>query len=392
MPELADLHSCTGCSACASVCNNNSLVMVPDENGFMYPEFVNPDNCTKCGCCENVCPVLNPNSIDAQENCACAAYSINEDIRKQSSSGGVFTELAFKTIDEDGVVYGAAYGSDFSVQHICISSKAELFRLRGAKYSQSVLGNSFRVIRKRLENGQKVLFSGTPCQVAGLKAFLKKDYFNLITVDFVCHGIPSPMVWQAYIKYRAEQDADGQRPIAINLRSKHTGWSRYQYSNLYQYGNGASYSAKGSDDLFMKLFVGDYINRESCANCVFKGYDRVSDLTIGDFWGIWDIMPELDDDKGISVVLAHSQKGRDVLKDCRENLRIKLVTLEQTSVQNPSMLYVFPTKENRAEVLEQIRHGKIDEMEKLFSKQKQWGGTEKMSKKVTQIIRHFWKS
>lgn len=237
--------------------------------------------------------------------------------------------------------------------------------LRGAKYAQSDLSDTFTEIADKLSKGQKVLFSGTPCQVGGLKSFIGNND-NLFCVDFVCHSVPSPMAWQAYIKYRARSDADGEQPVAINLRSKETGWSKYRYSNVFEYANGTKHTASSSQSLFMKLFVGDYICRESCENCKFKGYGRASDFTLGDFWGIWDIDREMDDDKGTSVILVHSEKGQAVWWDISDRIICKQVTLEQASLQNPSMVTPSHSKAEREDILAKIREGKIGECEELF--------------------------
>lgn len=222
-----------------------------------------------------------------------------------------------------------------------------------------------------------MLFAGTPCQTAGLKSYLKKEYENLFTVDFVCHGVPSPEVWKNYVKYRSEQDNEGELPYRINLRSKHTGWSRYHYSNLYEYAGEKKYSAQSSSDLFMRLFVGDYINRESCADCQFKGYDRVSDITLGDFWGIWDIAPEMDDDQGTSLVLTHSEKGNWLLEKIAGNIKLKEVSLEEASRQNPSLIRSSQSNIKRAYALEKGMGGEFEEFRSLFQNEngrslKQW--------------------
>ena len=264
-----------------------------------------------------------------------------------------------------GAVYGAAYNEQFDVVHICAESETELARLRGAKYVQSDLGNTLAGVKSRLEKGQQVLFSGTPCQVAGLKSFLQKDYNNLCTVDFVCHGVPSPAVWREYVKYRAQQDNGGRLPTFINMRSKETGWSRYRYSNLFHYQNG-SYRVRSDESLFMKLFVGDFISRESCANCHFKGFNRCSDLTIGDFWGIWDIAPEMDDDAGISVILCQSARGAELLNEITENLILREVRLEEASQYNSSILTSSPANPKRQTALDTIKKGNIAECEGWF--------------------------
>ena len=288
----------------------------------------------------------------------------------ESSSGGVFTELAKAVLKENGAVFGAAYDDKFEVAHICVECESDLAKIRGAKYAQSSLANVFPEVKTRLNQGQNVLFSGTPCQVGGLKAYLRKDYGNLLTVDFVCHSVPSPMAWKEYVKYRAQKDNGGSLPEKINLRSKITGWSRYQYSNVFTYANGKEYAARSGESLYMKLFVGGYINRKSCETCRFKGYSRVSDLTIGDFWGIWDIAPEMDDDKGTSVVLVQSQQGRQIIERLEDRLSLKRVTLEDASWQTGAMLKPMHSNARRTEALQMIRNGSMVDFESWFAERK----------------------
>lgn len=368
MPSLAEPNLCVGCSACASICPKRCIEMEKDPDGFKYPVLMHPANCVECGMCERACPVLNE-SIKANGNLpsAYAAFTKDERIRQDSSSGGIFTEIAKRIIVGNGVVYGAAYDEKFAVYHCGVDKIDDLQKLRGAKYAESNLGSLFDEILDRLKRGQLVLFSGTPCQVAGLKSFVRKDYNNLICIDFVCHGVPSPMVWDAFIKYRSEKDADGKLPQSINLRSKETGWSKYQYSNVFEYEDGKKYSTVSSQSLFMKLFVGDYISRPSCSECKFKGYSRVSDITLGDFWGIWDIAPEMDDNKGTSVILVHTPRGQKLWRDINPKIKSKEVTLEQASQQNLSMLVSSKANPNREHALEKICNGKIESCEELFT-------------------------
>lgn len=368
MPSLAEPNLCVGCSACASICPKRCIEMEKDQDGFKYPVLMHPANCVECGMCESVCPVLN-GSIKANVDLpsAYAAFTKDERIRRDSSSGGIFTEIAKRVLAENGVVYGAAYDEKYAVHHCCVDNIDDLQKLRGAKYAESNLGNSFVDILDKLKQGQFVLFSGTPCQVAGLKSFVRKDFNNLICVDFVCHGVPSPMVWKSYVEYRSREDADGKMPYYINLRSKETGWSKYQYSNVFEYENGKKHSALSSQSLFMKLFVGDYISRPSCSDCKFKGYNRVSDITLGDFWGIWDIEPEMDDNKGTSVVLVHSEKGQKLWQDINPQIKCKEVSLEQASQQNSSMSIPSEANPNRELVLEKIHNGEIETCEELFA-------------------------
>ena len=369
MHKLAAKEYCTGCTACASACPKGCITMEPDVNGFLFP-VIDTESCVECGLCEKACPIVMPLKMEGNEPKAYAAYSKDEVMRVESSSGGVFTEIAKAILAEGGAVFGAAYNEQFEVVHICVDSEAELIKLRGAKYAQSDLCGTFINAKAKLDAGQQVLFTGTPCQAAGLKAFLCKDYPNLLTVDFVCHSVPSPMVWKAYVEYRAMEDANGTLPCKINLRSKESGWSQYQYSNVFEYDNGNRYTDRSSQSLFMKLFVGDYISRISCSNCKFKGYSRVSDITLGDFWGIWDIDPQMDDDKGTSVVLIQSEKGNFLWNEIGDRIKSKEVSLEQASQQNLAMLNASKAKPNRDVVLDGIRNGHIVKCEKLFVQSK----------------------
>ena len=339
MPVLANEKICVGCTACVSACPKKCIKMKKNKDGFQYPELVEQINCIECGLCGKVCPVLekdikNKKSIPV----AYAAFSKSEIVRKNSSSGGIFTEVSKQIFAKGGIVYGAAYDEQFEVRHCCIEDDTELYKIQGAKYAESNLGNTYEEIHTNLKKGKLILFSGTSCQVAGLKSFIGKDYDNLICIDFVCHGVPSPMVWKKYVKYRAQKDSNGKMPVGINLRAKNTGWSKYQYSNEFRYENGKIYSSLSSENLFMKLFIGNYILRKSCEHCLFKGYTRVSDITLGDFWGIWDIAPEMDDNKGTSLVLLQSEKGRRIWREISENIRSMKVELEKTSLENPAIL------------------------------------------------------
>lgn len=367
MPQLASVDKCVGCSACASICQMDCLHMKRDDAGFVYPQLVVDEKCINCGRCATVCPILNENLIKNKFVKAYAAYSLDRLIQENSSSGGIFTELALKVLKRNGIVYGAAYDDEWRVSHVAIDKEEFLYRLRGAKYVESSLGNTYKDIQKHLKNGKLILFSGTPCQVAGLKSYLHKDYEHLICVDFVCHGIPSPLAWEKYVEAQKRSGGSEKIPIQINQRSKETGWSRYTYSCLIEYDDGTRYSAVSSDDLYMKLFCNDYISRSSCKTCNFKGYDRVSDITLGDFWGIWDIDPDMDNKKGTSLILIHSELGMMLFSDIKNKIKYKDVTLEETSKENPSMLYPSTEKSERSSVLKKIKNDEFCDLEKLFS-------------------------
>ena len=365
IPILAQKEYCTGCTACAAICPKDCITMTADENGFFFP-LVNTEKCVSCGLCERICPIKTPLKMTENEPKAYAAYSKDETMRLNSSSGGVFTEIAKVVLQDGGAVYGASYNEHFEVVHVCVEDDTNLYKLRGAKYAQSDLRETFAEVKAKLEHGQRVLFSGTPCQIGGLKAYLHKEYENLIAVDFVCLCVPSPMVWREYVKYRSEQDANGELPVAINLRCKSTGWSNYTYSNRFEYADGTVNNTCNVKSLYMKLFGGGYISRVACANCQFKGYRRVSDLTIGDFWGVWDVAPEMDDNKGTSVVLLQTDKGTKLFDRISDKLIFKEVSLEEASLQNGAMLQPAHINSKRERALALIREGKLSQCDKFF--------------------------
>ncbi len=369
-PILADHLHCTGCTACYSACPVNCIEMMEDEEGFLFPE-INSSICLGCGKCENVCPVLKDEIAVNQDNIAYAAYTKQQEIRNSSSSGGLFTELALVVLGRGGIVYGAAFDDHFAVKHIKVENITELSLIRCAKYSQSRIDETFKEIKQILIKGQMVLFSGTPCQVAGLKALVGNRYDRLlVTVDFVCHSIPSPLVWKKYVRYRAAKDNKGVLPETINMRSKSTGWSRYNYSVQFNYSDEIIYSVKNSNDLYMKLFVEGSISRRACENCHFKGYNRVSDITIGDFWGIWDIMPEMDDNGGTSLVLIHSENGRRLFAHISEKINYRSVELDETSRCNPNMLMAFRVNKNRSKVMRAFHEDDIGYLERTIIRKK----------------------
>ncbi|MGM9680872.1 MAG: Coenzyme F420 hydrogenase/dehydrogenase, beta subunit C-terminal domain [Eubacteriales bacterium] len=334
--KLAEENQCTGCSACASICPKQCIHMEPDVEGFLRP-VVEKDSCVYCGVCQKVCPILSPlHPSSPSETSAYAAYNMDADVRKQSSSGGVFTALCTWILDRGGVVFGAVYDEDFTVRHRMLDRKAELWRLRGAKYAQSDLADCFSQVKACLTHGQHVLFSGTPCQIAGLQKYLGKSWETLLLVDVVCHGIPSPAVWKHYIRYRSENDANGARPTAINLRSKETGWPGY--SIRFDYEGHPSYTVQNFHDPYLRAFVGDLCLRPSCYDCKFKGIARTSDFTLADYWGIEEQVPVLHDGNGTSLVFVHSPKATSVWENIASIMRRQKVDPSNAVKHNPSAI------------------------------------------------------
>lgn len=352
MSSLCEYHLCTGCGACASACRNHSITMRPDEEGFLRP-IVDETSCIGCNLCRSACPILNTAESTGAQTVAYAAANSDEKVRYDSTSGGVFTLLCEYVLTRGGAVFGAAYTENFSVAHCCVEKQEDISKLRTAKYAQSAIGDCYQQAKELLEQGRYVLFSGTPCQISGLRAFLRKDYERLLAVDLICHGVPSPAVWERYVQYRSEQDAQGERPISINLRSKETGW--VGYSIRFDYADGKTYSMPNSKDPYLRCFVKDLCLRPSCHACSFKGIDRCSDFTLGDYWGMWSQLPELDDNKGISIVLLHSEKAKQIWPALLPDMKTVQVDVEQCLAENPAALCSAKESERRNEFLSRYK-------------------------------------
>lgn len=324
MISVSDKGGCCGCGACAQTCPRDCITMVPDSEGFLYPQ-VNADSCVRCGACLHACPMGDPLPEAPQTVPGYAAQNTDEPQRLASSSGGIFAALAQWTLRNQGVVFGAAFDADFSVKHRMIQTPSDLEALRGSKYVQSQTGTTFREVKAQLESGHIVLYSGVACQIAGLRKYLKKDYDGLYLVDVLCHGVPSPGLWQSYLRY--QEKTQGAAVQSVNFRGKTFGWKQFSMEQTFE--NGKSYCAAHGEDPYVTLFLEDISLRPSCHSCPFKGFPRCSDLTLGDAWGISDTMPEMDDDKGTSLILVNSEKGARLLSQIQSQLNCKPGPLDQ---------------------------------------------------------------
>lgn len=302
---LQDRTQCTGCGGCAAACSAKAIIMVKDSEGFLYPS-INQSKCIQCRLCEKICPSIHSRSQNNFVNDFCYAVQSADEIRQSSSSGGIFTLLAQYVLEKGGYVCGAAFEKDWSVRHILIHNKQDLGRLRGSKYIQSDIVNVLPLVKTQLEKNKEVLFSGTPCQIAGLLAYLPKKYPNLLTVDCVCHGVPNNGIWQKYLK-----DNFAQQQIAdIQFRNKAVfGWSAKGITFKFKDGSVKTHSA------YLEGFNYNLYLRPSCSACKYTTLTRQSDFTLGDFWGIEAIDPSVNDGRGTSLLLIHSNRGMAVFKD-----------------------------------------------------------------------------
>ena len=362
MIHIVNKQACCGCSACVQRCPKHCISLREDSEGFLYPQ-VDTESCIDCGLCEKVCPMLHHSEEGQKPIAVYAAKNKDEEIRRTSSSGGVFTALAEEIIRKGGVVFGACFNTDWEVVHDYAETVEGLSRFRGSKYVQSRIGETYRQVETFLKSGREVLFSGTPCQIAGLRMFLKKEYENLLTVDVICHGVPSPRVWREYLKEETARQREKNtvlpRPIhekdvlveGISFRDKTLGWKKYSFALALSTTNGSgekfSFCSRMplNENIFLKGFLADLYLRPSCYACPFKCGKSGSDVTLGDFWGLQEVMQELDDDQGLTALLVNNERGKVWL----DKTNVTLIPTEYDKVlrSNPALEHSVALRKNR---------------------------------------------
>lgn len=325
---------CTGCGACVESCPKKCMKLVPNGQGFLYP-VIDANLCVNCGKCNKICPLNN--AQEAKTPMSIFVTRTNDsNYLDNSSSGGVFSELASYILKNKGVVFGASFAKNFEVEHRFITDVSDLPLLQGSKYVQSKLNNSYESVLEFLNEGRLVLFSGTPCQVAGLKAFLKYDFDNLLCIDFICHGVPSPYVWQDYLnRYVKPTISLNSENLKISFRDKMSGWSKFSLSVKDIHTNNCLFSQSVVDNLYLKGFVSNLYLRKSCYNCHFKSLRGKSDITLADCWGIDNILDDFMDDRGASYVIINSEKGKNAFERC--GLLVRPIAYDFLRKYNPSI-------------------------------------------------------
>jgi polysaccharide pyruvyl transferase WcaK-like protein/coenzyme F420-reducing hydrogenase beta subunit len=341
--DITKKEKCSGCSACASACPEKAIEMIQDDEGFSYP-FIDIDKCTNCGICRIVCPNNKKyvHKYDGLKSYACK--SLDEGERAKSSSGGIFSLLASSVLNDGGSVFGAIY-DNYDVKHIGIENESGLEKLRGSKYAESTIGNSYIEVKRKLSDGKKILFSGVPCQIEGLKSFLGKDYPNLYCVSVVCHGVPSKKVFSQYLKEMEKKYDD--KIVRVNFRNKEKGWKDFQIE--YVFGN-KTIKRKIWEDAFMIGFLKNYYLRQSCYDCDYRlNKKNTSDIILGDFWGIQDELEMFDDNKGVSAVIVNSKKGQELFNRIQDKIKNKEVLVDQIGVHNLCLKDSVPLNSERFE-------------------------------------------
>lgn len=374
---------CCGCTACYAVCSKSAITMQADNEGFKYP-VIDKDKCICCGLCCKVCPldIKIEKTEDKQIAVACTAK--DENFTKQSSSGGVFAILANMFIEKQAVIYGVAFDDDWNVKHIRVNQKDDLKKLYTSKYVQSDMTDNFEAVKTDLNSGKEVLFVGTPCQVVGLKSYLGKDYNNLTTVDFICHGVPSPLVWKCYINEKA---ASLKSKITdISFRNKKYGWEDFCFKIKLE--NGNILYEKQDCNLYMKGFLANLYLRPSCYDCKFKTLKRTSDITLADFWSIEKVLPEMYNEKGVSLCWTSSNKGSEILKESLEQTVYQEVNLQKAVRRNSSAVKSVCIHKNRYKFFKAFAESH-DDVAKLIEK---YYDARSLRKKLSYKIRTKLKS
>ncbi len=346
--------TCCGCGGCAAICPKGAITMAPDRDGFLYP-LVDERKCVQCGLCEQVCAYRN-HTAPVSEKEVYAAASGDTNVR-ESASGGLFASIAQAVLSDGGAVYGCAMEYESGrlyPRHICVTERSELIRLKGSKYVQSDLGNTYPEVRRRLESGQTVLFSGTPCQAAGLRGFLRKEYENLFILDIICHGVPSVKLFQDYIAFTEKKQ--NQSITGFRFRDKSAGWKLHGSMTL---ANGKVLSFEPEESSYYQMFLNSYTYRENCYTCPYASDHRPGDITIGDYWCIELVHPELlaesggplDSAMGVSCLIVNSPKGCELLERYGKGIHRWESSYENASKYNRQLTAPSQMKPERQTVL-----------------------------------------
>lgn len=339
MIEIKNKAECVGCTACASICPKTAITMVVDREGFLYPK-IDIKSCVQCGLCERACPI----SIVRKEiktPVAYAAKSRDEKILMKSSSGGIFYHLAKKVLNLGGIVYGASVTEDGTVQHVCVENITDIELLMGSKYVQSNLSNIYLEIKKRLQENQMVMFVGTPCQVEGLHSYLGKECNSLITIDFVCHGVASPKVFKEYIDYLEVRF--NKKIKAISFRDKKISWRDYSFA--VKFDDLSEWGEEFRENIYLRGFLDNLYLRPSCYQCHFKTTNRISDITLADFWGIQYVNPDFYCNRGVSLCCINSQIGQLLFDNISNEVIFESVNFEDAINHNSA--YTKSAKSNQ---------------------------------------------
>lgn len=346
---IANRKQCCGCLACANICPTKCITIAYDELGFVYP-VVNAEKCINCNQCKSVCPCLSRKRSPKNNPNAYGGYSLDDQCRNNSTSGGLFSEFAIRIIESGGIVFGAGFNDDMkTVHHIMVNNLEDLYKIRGSKYLQSDLGDTYSDVKKYLDNGVKVFFSGTPCQIEGLNFFLKGDYENLVTAEIICHGVPSPRLYQKYFEQKSLELGGTIKKVCFRAEAEGN-----SFKIRIETEEGKIYSKLSTEDSYYRLFMSNNVLRESCYRCCSKGLKKRADITLGDFWGVEKCTNNIADGKGVSLVLVHTKKGRELFNSITDKVYIKKVDYSKAIEGNPAFLKSYKRPHLRKKIEKDI--------------------------------------
>ena len=347
--QVENKTNCTGCGACYNACPVDAITMQGDKYGF-YKPVIDKNKCTNCGLCEKTCPLDNYKSKNKKPK-TFALINKDEVTRLKCASGGAFSAFAKYILEQNGIVYGVIWNNDIVAIHSRAENIEQLEKMYSSKYVQANTLDTFKQAKKDLEAEKLVLYSGTPCQIAGLKSYLKKEYNNLITVDLICHGVPSPLIFEKY-KHELMKNKSDEKLLDINFRSKVNGWGTEQFIKIIT--SKKEYIIPCIKNDYSKAFGLHASVNTMCLNCQFNTIPRIADITMGDFWGVDEYDAFLNDKKGISIILINNEKGQNLLNKIKTNCKLQEVPLNVVTKRNPNIYSSSKAHKNREKFLEYV--------------------------------------
>ena len=363
MIEVKSKNECCGCGACISVCNHRAISWTSDSEGFFYPQ-VDKNKCIDCKLCDKVCPFINQYSTKINVSLAYFGKCKYEQIQINSASGGLFPVIAKAILSKQGFVFGASFNVNWQVEHVCISDENELWRLLRSKYVQSDNRRSYYLVKEKLSTGKQVLYTGTPCQCLSLRKYLKRDYNNLLIVDVVCHGVPSPMVWNKYLIEQSQKMNERVEAIC-DIKFKYKDEIKYHWMHpgfVLRWDSGNELKCYGNETSYENGFLSNLFVRPSCHKCKVRRLSSGSDLTIGDYWGCDKLYPEQIDRRGVSVLFGNTDKGRKFIQTVSDDVILKPIKMEEATIYNPRILYSSKPHKRRKEFYRNMSTYELDEL------------------------------
>lgn len=360
MINITDKSKCSGCGSCVNACPKNAIIMQYDSEGFSYPQ-VDRNNCIDCSLCDKVCPVITKSDYDEQLKLAYAVKTTDEQARRKSTSGGIAYSLASFVLDNGGVVFGVGYEDEMKVSHMMVNNKDDLVKLQGSKYVQSDTKDTYKQAKELLDSGVLVLYTGSACQIEGLHSYLRKDYDNLITQDFICHGVPSVGLWDKYLK-----ETGFCKTTDIVFRDKSKGWET-KSEFVVKKGEKVIFKEPSYLNQYYYFFAQNYSLRHICYECPFKNGYRRSDITVADLWGIAKLLPEGSyDDKGTSLTIINSKKGKQIFEKIQDRVWVKEISYDKAIENNMMALKSVKKPSTREAFFEDINKYTFKKTYKMY--------------------------